>query len=100
MKVKITRKTRSLGWDFNSAIYAGEQYPDYPKRPVFEGTANQVMEKIRHDEFFKSIRQNTYYTEAWFYKGKRILDSADRLYYALWALLDKMEDEIEVEVAK
>ena len=76
LKCKVTRHTRSIGWGYNTSPSQGEHgyFFEPPSRPDHTGTIRQVLDAIDRDREYASIKSGgTYYSEAWFYQGKRIV---------------------------
>lgn len=69
--LRITRKTRSLGWDYSTSWNGNGIIP--PTKPYHSGTLNQVLTAVGCDADFQlTMRGGTYYAVQWFYKGKPI----------------------------
>jgi hypothetical protein len=77
MIVRITNKTRKLGWGWTCGAVQGEHglYVPQPDKPDYVGTVKQIYEEMHNDRTLQSIKSGgTYWNYAWFYKGKRITD--------------------------
>ncbi len=65
MKVRITRKTRNVGWGWRCWT---PEHPEPPEIPDYVGTIGTVWDQIDQDRTYQSLRYNTYHTTRWFVK--------------------------------
>lgn len=107
MKAVITNRTRRLGWGYNCSPSQGERgyYFEPPEKPDFTGTIRQIRDAADADRTYQSIQSGgTFYSYAWFYKGRRIVKAdgykgSNMLDYLLgMALVGDFEIHIETEV--
>ena len=98
MKIKISRKTRKLGWGYTTVCKQGLTglYVPPPIHPTYVGTISHIFNEMEADKTFASIKSGgTYFSTAWFYRNQRIRFMDETPWYLVNRFVDHITAELE-----
>lgn len=72
IEIKNSNRSRSFGWGYSFTPSGNGSEIEIPSKPTYTGTIKQILEAIATDRVLQSS-QSLYKSDAWFYKGRRIV---------------------------